>query len=135
MRLGPLARPHPYLPDVTPGIVSFLLGGAELPATRVLTRQLGPATVPELRNRFPSWRFDARHVRIEALIGRTVIRIRSSSAGLDQPLPDPPVPDDTKRFVAADHPCPRCGKQPDRFRVLRDGGYVCILCGASSPAP
>jgi hypothetical protein len=89
LRLGPGSRLHRYVLQVAPAVVSYLLDGVELPATRVLTRALGPAVVPALRDRFPSWRFGARHLRIEALIGRTVIRIRESPAGLAEALPGP----------------------------------------------
>ena len=127
-----------------PGVVSFLLGEGELPPSRALERRIGPADVPAdvpaLDGRegrdlaYWAWRFDERHVRIEALDGRVEVRVRCADTALATPLPGM-RPESAMRFVGAVGPCPCCGERPDRFRVLRDGAHVCPLCGGSTPAP
>lgn len=86
VRFGWNYGPHAYSLWCAPGTVSFLLDGTELPRTRRLTRQIGPGTLPELGNSGPKRPYPARYVRIEALVGRTVIRVRESEAALDTPI-------------------------------------------------
>lgn len=124
-------KTHSYYLWSAPGVVSFLLDGTEFPATRRLVRQLGPTTVPG-GERFPERTFEQRYVRIEALIARLVIRVRASEAALDAELPEIPARDDAPRFA---HACPHCARVPERYRVLSDGGLVCLACGRSSAAP
>lgn len=134
IRYGRTFSPHRYVMQVAPAVVSFLLDGAGLPPTRRLTRRLGPATVPAFRDRYPSWAFGARYVLIEALIARTVIRIRDTEPALADGLPEIP-PHLGPSFVVLDRTCPHCGLVPDRYRVLHDGSHVCLSCGRSMPPP
>ena len=134
IRFGRTFSPHRYVMQVAPAVVSFLLDGADFPATRRLTRRLEPTTIPAIGDRFPSWAFGARYVWIEALIARTVIRIRDTEAALADALPEIP-PHLGPAFVVLDRTCPHCGRVPERYRVLSDGSHVCLLCGRSMPPP
>lgn len=133
IRYGRTRSPHRYMMQVAPAVVSFLLDGEELPATRRFTRRLGPAIIPT-RDRFPSWRMGTRFVLIEALVGRTVIRARDTEAALASPIPELPL-ETGPAFVVIDRACPHCGQVPERYRVLLDGSHVCHACGCSSPPP
>src|SRR5262245_38136457 len=121
---------HAYARWCAPGVVSFLLQGATFPATRHLTRRLGPMTIPATV-RYPMLQFDARYVRIASLDASVAIRVRDSEADLDHELaPVPPLPD-----PPTGHRCPHCVQVPERYRVLSDGTLVCLACGRSSPSP
>jgi hypothetical protein len=131
IRFGRTHSPHRYLMQIAPAVVSFLLDGESFPATRRFTRRIGPAIVPTFRDYFPSWKIGTRFVLIEALIGRTVIRVRDLEAALASPIPELP-PHLGPAFVVLDRACPHCGQVPERYRVLLDGSHVCQACGCSS---
>jgi hypothetical protein len=133
VRYGWNYGPHSYYLWCAPGVVSFLLDGTSLPATRQLTRQLGPVTIARSVE-FPAWSFEARHVRIEALIARVVIRVREDATSFAE-LPEPPPRNPSPRFAALAHACPHCGRVPEHYRALDDGGLVCLACGRSSQPP
>ena len=132
VRFGWNYGPHSYFLWCAPGALSFLLEGTELPPTRRLTRQIGPGTLPQLGNSPPDRPYPARYVRIEALVGRTLIRVREHEAALDISIVEPPH--DGPRFVAIPRECRHCGVVPDRYRVLGDRSLVCLACGRSQPA-
>jgi len=121
-----------YFLSVAAGIVSFLLDGVALPETRHVIRRIGPTTVPPFPP-FPSWAFGVRHVRIDAIADRTMIRVRTSEAPLADLGSEVPI-EGRHQFLALDRACPHCGRTPDRYRVLSDGSHVCLACGRSVPS-
>lgn len=121
----------PYYLRVAPGVLGFLLAGVVLSETRHVIRRLAPASVPLLPG-FPA--FGVRYVRIDATAEKTLIRVRTSEAPLADLGPDVPI-EGRHRFVVLDRACPHCGRIPERYRVLTDGSYVCLACGASMPPP
>ena len=67
----------------------------------------------------------------EAWTTRVMVRIRADEAALDDELPT--VSD--RKFARYAHACPQCHQVPERYRVLSDGGLVCLACGSSSAKP
>ena len=112
---------HPYHREVGAEVLAWLrrhVAGAR--------GELGAGAFPMI-DQFKSWHFTARSVWIADEPDRTVIQIReATTSALPALIEPPPV------YITGARPCPHCAAVPERYRVLRDGGHVCLACGASS---
>ena len=120
---------HRYGSDVAPEITSWLVRELDacrgvLPAGRVFARDGYPH----------AWRYGPRAVWIAATTDKITIQIREAISP-ELPAEPPPPIEPPIEYVAATRPCPSCRHTPDRYRKLRDGGLVCLACGASSADP
>ena len=127
VQLGPHSANHRYRPELAPTIVSWLLDHA--PA-----RHLPAGTMPYWGGAPKRWSYGPSNVWIAPDVERVMIMIRDASDPADRaPLPLPPPPIEAPpQFAIGDRACPHCAVIPERYRVLRDGGLVCLTCGASS---
>lgn len=139
---------HRYVHEIAPRVVSWLcdaaptsyLAGGALPGwfevtdtTRIesFTSVRGGAMVRHSEPPGPYWTYGPRRIWFDRSPERVVIMIRDATIdpgaeSLPPPI-EPPI-----EYLAGDHLCPHCGAVPERYRKLRDGGLVCLACGASS---
>lgn len=125
------ARHHEmsYPLAVAAGVLSFLLERFGTVGPRSIRTWI--ARTPIHVGRMPAWTTPARHVLAEAWTSRVVVRVREHEADLDDELPTL----SERKFLKLSHACPHCHITPERYRVLSDGGLVCVACGASSKRP
>ena len=133
IQFGPDDRRHGYAPAIAPAILSWLHANA--PAG-----QLPAGTLPHWGGRPGRWSYGPRCLWICEAPGVPTLMIRDAVGGdgpadAPAPFPAPPRIDTAPQLVAGAHPCPHCCAVPAHYRVLRDGGLICLACGASSPDP
>lgn len=122
--------PHRYFLRTAPGIVSWLVAASGTRGERELQFPIGPTEIGPTGG-FSPWQMPALQVAMWAERDQLTIRMRDTVAALASPLP-PPVPPHLQ-YRAVGQPCRHCGQTPDRYRVLRDGSFVCLACGRSQP--
>jgi hypothetical protein len=125
---------HRYYSDVAPVVVSWLLETAGVTGAVEDCTTIVPASTVPAMDRLPSFRHGERALWIRASADRIDLQIRdgvSPAVLASPPSPlEPPI-----EYVAGAWPCPHCRATPERFRVLRGGGVVCLACGRSSSGP